>query len=233
MQRPGNNPAWSGSYEIDDVDNDADRDLHVTLYDSTPEGPVAIGSGIVHLDAQTTPEVEIQLVDKNGFSVGRLMFYLDTHGYPLDRLVSKEAAREEVPAGVEVLHTEILETGEIEAPTTPPAAAAAAGAPGSPPAAATAASTEHVMVSEGEAPLVCGTRTYTVIEDRPVEKERHTTILEHHKWEKNFVIETRFIGERELTDQTKVEVISRSERVIVVARSNPCVGAPELVVDTS
>lgn len=60
------------------------------------------------------------------------------------------------------------------------------------------------MVSEGEAPLVCGTRTYTVIEDRRVEKERHTTILEHHKWEKNFVIETRFIGERELTDQTKV-----------------------------
>lgn len=64
------------------------------------------------------------------------------------------------------------------------------------------------MVSEGEAPVVCGTRTYTVIEDRPVEKERHTTILEHHKWEKNFVIETRFIGERELTDQIKVRAQS-------------------------
>ena len=35
------------------------------------------------------------------------------------------AIRAEVPAGVEVLHTEILETGEVDAPNTPPAKAAA------------------------------------------------------------------------------------------------------------
>lgn len=60
------------------------------------------------------------------------------------------------------------------------------------------------MVSEGETAPVCTSRTYTVVEDRPVEKERHTTILEHHKFKKTFVIETRFVSERELTDQIKV-----------------------------
>ena len=60
------------------------------------------------------------------------------------------------------------------------------------------------MVSEGEAAPVCGSKIYTVIEDRPVEMERHTTILEHHRFEKTFVIETRFVSEREITDQMKV-----------------------------
>lgn len=50
MQRPGCNPEWSGSYEVDGVDYDVDRDLHVTLYDSTPEGPVPIG---IHLQCSS------------------------------------------------------------------------------------------------------------------------------------------------------------------------------------
>lgn len=63
---------------------------------------------------------------------------------------------------------------------------------------------EPPEVSEDEAHLVCGARTYTVIEDHPVEKERRTNILEHHKWKKNFVIETRFISDRKLSDQPRV-----------------------------
>ncbi len=31
----------------------------------------------------------------------------------------------------------------------------------------------------------------------------------------------------------QVEVLSRTERVIAVAKADPCAGAPELVVDTS
>ena len=61
-----------------------------------------------------------------------------------------------------------------------------------------------MTVSEGDTAPFCGSQTYTTVEDRPVEKELRTTILEHHKWEKTFVIETRFVGERELTDQTRV-----------------------------
>lgn len=38
--------------------------------------------------------------------------------------VTNKVTRAEVPAGVEVLHTEILETGEVDAPGTPPAQAA-------------------------------------------------------------------------------------------------------------
>lgn len=43
------------------------------------------GSGFVHLDAKTPPEVEIELMDKDRASVGRLKFHLDTHGYQLER----------------------------------------------------------------------------------------------------------------------------------------------------
>ena len=38
--------------------------------------------------------------------------------------VTTKVTRAEVPAGVELLHTEILETGEVDAPGTPPALAA-------------------------------------------------------------------------------------------------------------
>lgn len=44
LQRPGETPAWSGTYEIDGCDYNSDRDLQVTLYDSTPSGAVAIGT---------------------------------------------------------------------------------------------------------------------------------------------------------------------------------------------
>ncbi len=63
---------------------------------------------------------------------------------------------------------------------------------------------EFVTVSEGDTAPVCGSQTYNTVEDRPVEKELRTTVLEHHTWEKTFVIETRFVSERELTDQTRV-----------------------------
>lgn len=43
LQSPGENAAWKGEYQIEGVDLDRDRDLHVTVYDSTAKGPVAIG----------------------------------------------------------------------------------------------------------------------------------------------------------------------------------------------
>ncbi|CAL8465083.1 g4618 [Coccomyxa elongata] len=240
LRRPGNSPVWSGTYEIEGVDN-ADRDLRVTLYESTPSGAVALGSGIVHLDDTTTPEVVVDIQDSSGASLGRLFFHLDAHGYQLDRPAVAKAAFAGPPASVELLHPEILESGEVDAPNTPPLAAAVAAAPGTPPAVGVApistatttkASTEFVTVSEGDTAPVCGSQTYTTVEDRPVEKELRTTVLEHHTWEKTFVIETRFISERELTDQTRVDVIGRVERVLSVAKSEPCAGAPQLIVDT-
>ena len=50
----------------------------------------------------------------------------------------------------------------------------------------------------------CESKTYTVIEDRPIEFERRTTVLEHHLFEKTFAVETRLVAERELTDKTTV-----------------------------
>ncbi|EIE20414.1 hypothetical protein COCSUDRAFT_43861 [Coccomyxa subellipsoidea C-169] len=177
-------------------------------------------SGFLHLDAKTGPDAEIELLDKASTRVGHLKFHMDTHGYLLERPVTT-AIRAEVPAGVEVLHTEILETGEVDAPNTPPAKAAASMQEYMMVPEGESGPQEYVMVSEGESGPVCGSRMYTVVEDRPVEMERHTTILEHHKWEKTFVIETRCAGERELSDQARVEVVSRTERVIAVAKADP------------
>lgn len=41
-------------------------------------------------------------------------------------------------------------------------------------------------------------QVFTVVEDRPVQKERRTQLREVHRVEKRYVIETRFLGEREL-----------------------------------
>jgi hypothetical protein len=51
---------------------------------------------------------------------------------------------------------------------------------------------------------VCESKVYTVVEDRPVEVERRTRVLEHHKFEKTFVVQTRCVAERELADQNTV-----------------------------
>lgn len=83
---------------------------------------------------------------------------------------------------------------------------------------------EYVSVRDGDRAPVCGSRTYTVIEDRPIEKERRTTVLEHHTWEKTFVIETRLVGERELQDQAKV----RGEET---CSAEPNLGVTSLVCD--
>ena len=61
------------------------------------------------------------------------------------------------------------------------------------------------MHAEGERRgAVCGTKFYTTVEDRPVEKEIIERIIEHHPVEKKFVVETRPAGEHELADQRRV-----------------------------
>lgn len=58
----------------------------------------------------------------------------------------------------------------------------------------------------GDKEPVCGRQEYTVTEDRPIEKERRTTVLEHHLYEKTFVVETRLVGERPLPGDPRVSL---------------------------
>ena len=46
-------------------------------------------------------------------------------------------------------------------------------------------------------------QVYTIVEDRPVEKERRTLLRETHRIEKQYVIETRFLSEREVPGALK------------------------------
>lgn len=45
------------------------------------------------------------------------------------------------------------------------------------------------------------------VEDRPVVKERVERILEHHPVEKQYVVETRFVGEQAVPSATGATVI--------------------------
>lgn len=50
----------------------------------------------------------------------------------------------------------------------------------------------------------CDKKTFTTVEDRPVEKEVIEKVIEHHPVEKKFVVETRPAGEQELHNQRRV-----------------------------
>lgn len=63
---------------------------------------------------------------------------------------------------------------------------------------------EFVTTKPGDKEPVCGRQEYSVTEDRPIEKERRTTIMEHHLYEKTFVVETRLVGERPLPGDPRV-----------------------------
>jgi hypothetical protein len=52
---------------------------------------------------------------------------------------------------------------------------------------------------------VCETRTFTEVEDRPIMRERVERIIEHRPVEKQFVVETRPVGERELAEGVHYE----------------------------
>ena len=65
---------------------------------------------------------------------------------------------------------------------------------------------EFVTARPGDKEPVCGRQEYTVTEDRPIEKERRTTVLEHHLYEKTFVVETRLVGERPLPGDPRVSL---------------------------
>lgn len=56
--------------------------------------------------------------------------------------------------------------------------------------------------------IVCDTKYVKVVEDRPIEKEIVERIIEHHAFEKKFVVETRPAGEHELPDEQKASVSS-------------------------
>ncbi|KAG7675143.1 hypothetical protein NADE_007177 [Nannochloris sp. 'desiccata'] len=65
----------------------------------------------------------------------------------------------------------------------------------------------------GEA-ATCTKDFFTKVEDRPRIVERHEFIKEHIPMEREYVVETRFIGERELVEGRTEEVIGVEERII-------------------
>lgn len=78
------------------------------------------------------------------------------------------------------------------------------------------------VVRKGEE-AVCGQEHYTKVEDRPRVIERKEYIKEHHPVEKEFIVETRFVGEKELQEGRDVEVLGSQEREIkTTAPKSPC-----------
>lgn len=67
---------------------------------------------------------------------------------------------------------------------------------------------------------VCGQKTFTEVEDRPVVRERVERIVEQRPVEKQYVVETRFVGERE-HGVAGAEIVDVKDRVVDVAAPGP------------
>lgn len=65
-------------------------------------------------------------------------------------------------------------------------------------------------------------QVYTVVEDRPLEKERRTLLRETHRVEKRYVVETRFLGERELPGDTKARMLQPLARSSLLQGTGTC-----------
>ncbi len=69
----------------------------------------------------------------------------------------------------------------------------------------------------------CGRETFTKVEDRPRVIEQKEYIKEHRPVEKEFVVETKFVGEREMAEGRSAEVLGTEERIIAEAQPKaPC-----------
>ena len=68
---------------------------------------------------------------------------------------------------------------------------------------------------------VCGQKTFTEVEDRPVVKERVERYVEHHPVEKQYVVETRFVGEKAVAAGAGVTVVGQDEYVVEAAEPGP------------
>ncbi len=70
---------------------------------------------------------------------------------------------------------------------------------------------------------VCGEERFAKIEDRPAVIERKEYIKEHRPVEKEYVTQTKFVGERELQEGRNVEHLGTEERIIAeAAPKSPC-----------
>ncbi|CAL5229497.1 g12833 [Coccomyxa viridis] len=214
LRDPGPRPRWSSSYHINDIDPDTTPDLEAFLYDSGNGDPILIGTGVARLPGSHPAAVRINLVDDRATHIGHLEVEVDPHGLPF-RTTGTGGPR--IVAATP--HAEVV----IAEPTPAPPPPASQGY---------IPCKEFVTTRPGDKEPVCGRQEYSVTEDRPIEKERRTTILEHHLYEKTFVVETRLVGERPLPGDPRPETISVRECVTRECQPEQCVGAPQLTVET-
>ncbi|KAL4523199.1 hypothetical protein Ndes2526A_g07899 [Nannochloris sp. 'desiccata'] len=82
--------------------------------------------------------------------------------------------------------------------------------------------TGATTTTTGEA-ATCGKESFTKVEDRPRVIEQKEYIKEHRPMEKEFVTETKFVGEREMTEGRTTENLGTEERIIAQAQpKSPC-----------
>jgi hypothetical protein len=78
------------------------------------------------------------------------------------------------------------------------------------------------IAAAGEA-ATCTKDFFTKVEDRPRMIEKHEYIKEHIPVEREYVVQTRFIGEKELVESRTEEVVGVEERIIEQAPPKaPC-----------
>jgi hypothetical protein len=81
---------------------------------------------------------------------------------------------------------------------------------------------------QGKPGPTCDEKTFGIQGDRTVDKEHTTALKEHRDFEKEFEINTREQGERQLGTGVHPEVLDQQRNVVGVKKTTPCEGHPEL-----
>eukprot|EP00884_Botryococcus_braunii_P017805 jgi/Botrbrau1/4708/Bobra.0218s0029.1 len=72
-------------------------------------------------------------------------------------------------------------------------------------------------------PEVCARNVFTTVEERPVTIERIEYVRQPRRFERQYVVEVRYVGEKEVASAAFAEVVGRAERVVeVTPPSKPC-----------
>lgn len=240
----GTNPIWEDEYFIEPDTTGVNSELHIAVYNKNTLLPdQLLGRGNVTLDNGMKT---VTLVDKKGNTTGQLTFSL-SGGSGMGGGVSGTHGAGHTHSGVagsDHSGSRGVSTGAGVGTGAAMGAGMGAGAvhhehgildgdtrthhehiPGGE---RTVTNTTTVTEERGVGDKVCDAQTFVKTEDRPTVREVKNYILEHRPVEKEYIVETKFVGEKHLGVSHTEHINSEENIVQTTPAKPPCADAPTL-----
>lgn len=227
VKEGGVNPVWDEEYTLAGNASAFANELKVFAYNKNTLLPdQLLGHGVLPVRSLGSEQTQrVPLTNKRGQNTGQLIFKVRQLGGKSQGTSDVRSTGADLKTGVTTAATTTHQTATV-VPVMPATTTAAVTGSRPTPGGLTGAATHTVQTSAA----VCDTKHFTRIEDRPVVIEKKEYVLEHHPYEKEFVVETKATGrEREVhSGVPAAEHLRTEERVVSQAQTSPCAGAPEI-----